>query len=39
MLVTLPGERAAVLEAAFRAGGLPLWRVGSVVTGAGVALI
>jgi selenide,water dikinase len=39
LLVCLPAERGAVLEAAFAAAGLGLWRVGRVEQGAGVALV
>ncbi|HLF69303.1 MAG TPA: selenide, water dikinase SelD [Gaiellaceae bacterium] len=38
LLVSLPAERGAVLEATFAAEGLPLWRVGTVEAGAGVVL-
>lgn len=38
LLVSIPRERAATLEAAFRARGLPLWRVGKVEAGSGVVL-
>jgi selenide, water dikinase len=38
LLITLPAERAAVLEATFVAAGLALWRIGSVEAGAGVVL-
>ncbi len=38
LLVALASERALSLEAAFQARGLPLWRVGRVETGSGVAL-
>ena len=38
LLIALPGERVAVLEATFAARGLDLWRVGRVVEGAGVLL-
>ena len=38
LLVSLPRERTAVLEASFAAAGLGLWRIGDVETGAGVAL-
>ena len=39
LLVSLPAERALTLEAAFRARGLSLWRVGRVEAGSGVALV
>jgi selenide,water dikinase len=38
LLVSLPADRAAVLQATFHAGNLELTRVGRVVEGAGVAL-
>jgi selenide,water dikinase len=38
LLVTLPGDRGVVLEAAFGAAGLDLWRIGRVEAGAGVTL-
>ena len=38
LLVALPAGRAAVLEATFAAGGLPLWRIGAVEPGEGVVL-
>ncbi len=38
LLVTLPAERRVVLEAAFAAAGLPLFAIGTVEPGAGVAL-
>ena len=38
LLVSLPAERAAVLEAMFAAGGLGLWRIGRVEPGSGVTL-
>jgi selenide,water dikinase len=38
LLVALPAERAPVLEATFASEGVPLWRVGWVEAGAGVAL-
>jgi len=38
LLVCLPAERGAVLEATFAAEGLDLWCVGRVEEGAGVAL-
>lgn len=38
LLITLPAERVAVLEATFAAAGLPLHRIGSVEPGAGVVL-
>ena len=38
LLIALPGERVAVLEATFAARGLDLWRVGRVVEGVGVLL-
>ena len=38
LLVALPTERAAVLEATFAAAGLPIWRVGEVEPGSGVLL-
>jgi selenide,water dikinase len=38
LLVTLPAERAAVLQAAFAAGGLDLWRIGRVDEGSGIVL-
>jgi selenide,water dikinase len=38
LLVTLPAEKGAVLEATFLAQGLPLVRVGRVEAGSGVAL-
>lgn len=38
LLVSLPHERAAVLEATFAAAGLPLWRVGVVEDGDGIVL-
>jgi selenide,water dikinase len=39
LLVTLPAERGAVLAAEFAARDLPLWRVGRVEPGDGVALL
>lgn len=38
LLVALPTERAAVLEATFAAAGLAIWRVGEVEPGSGVLL-
>ena len=38
LLVTLPAERVAVVQATFAAAGLDLWRVGRVVEGTGVVL-
>ena len=38
LLVSLPAEKSAVLEAAFADAGLPLARVGQVVEGTGLAL-
>jgi selenide,water dikinase len=38
LLVSLPVERAAVLEAAFTAAGLDLFRIGRVEAGSGVVL-
>ena len=38
LLVSLPGERSAVLEATFAAAGLPLWGIGRVEPGSGVVL-
>src|SRR6188472_280809 len=38
LLITLPAERRAVVEAAFAAAGLDLWVVGRVTEGSGVAL-
>lgn len=38
LLFALPPDRAPEVEARFQATGLPLWRVGSVVAGAGVAV-
>ena len=38
LLVALPADKAAVLAAAFAAGGLDLFRVGQVVEGSGVRL-
>ena len=38
LLVSLPAEKRAVLEAAFADRGLPLYRVGQVTDGAGVGL-
>jgi selenide, water dikinase len=38
LLVSIPAERGAVLEATFASGGLALTRIGSVETGAGVVL-
>ena len=38
LLVTVPGERRVVLEAAFAAAALPLFAVGTVEPGAGVGL-
>jgi selenide,water dikinase len=38
LLVTLPNDKRAVLEATFAAGGLPLHHVGAVEEGAGVTL-
>jgi selenophosphate synthase len=38
LLVSLPVEKRAVLEAAFADRGLPLYRVGQVTDGAGVGL-
>ena len=38
LLVSLPADKAAVLAAAFAAGGLELYRVGRVVEGSGVSL-
>lgn len=39
LLVCLPVERGAVLEATFAAAGLDLWRVGRVEQGTGVVLV
>ena len=39
LLITLPADRAPVLEAAFAAADLDLWRIGRVEPGSGVALI
>ena len=36
LLVTLPADRCAVLEAEFAARNLPVWRIGSVEQGSGV---
>jgi selenide, water dikinase len=38
LLVSVPAERAAVLDATFAASELPLWRVGAVEDGSGVVL-
>jgi selenide,water dikinase len=38
LLITLPADRAPVLEAAFAAAELGLWRIGHVESGSGVAL-
>ncbi|HET9938643.1 MAG TPA: selenide, water dikinase SelD, partial [Gaiella sp.] len=38
LLITLPAERRAVVEATFAAAGLPLHAVGRVEAGSGVAL-
>jgi selenide,water dikinase len=38
LLVALPADKSAVLKATFAAAGLPLYRVGRVVNGSGVAL-
>jgi selenide,water dikinase len=38
LLVSLPSDKAAVLEATFGAAGLPLHRIGRVTSGAGVLL-
>jgi selenide,water dikinase len=38
LLVALPADKCAVLEAAFAATGLDLWRIGRVEAGAGVVL-
>ena len=38
LLVTVPSDRGAVLAATFASAGLPLWRVGHVEAGTGVAL-
>lgn len=38
LLFALPADRAPDVEARFQAADLPLWRVGSVVAGAGVAV-
>ncbi len=38
LLVSLPAEKAAVLETSFAAAGLPLARIGEVAEGVGVAL-
>jgi selenide,water dikinase len=38
LLVSIPADRAAVLEATFAAGGLPLSRIGDVEAGSGVVL-
>ena len=38
LLVSLPAARAAVLQAAFAARKLPLWRIGGVEEGGGVEL-
>jgi hypothetical protein len=38
LLVSLPVEKRAVLEAAFADRGLPLYRAGQVTAGAGVGL-
>jgi selenide,water dikinase len=39
LLCAVPAERAVTVEAAFRARALPLWRVGRVEEGSGVALL
>jgi selenide,water dikinase len=39
LLVSLPAERAAVLEASFAGAGLGLWRIGRVEAGFGVVLV
>ena len=36
LLIAVPPESAAALEARFAADGLPLWRIGEVVEGAGI---
>ncbi len=38
LLIAVPSDRAVVVAAAFVAAGLPLWRIGAVEPGAGVAL-
>lgn len=38
MLVSMPGDKSAVVEAAFAAAALPLHRIGRVVAGSGVSL-
>ncbi len=38
LLVTLPNDKRAVLEATFAAAGLPLYHVGAVEEGSGVTL-
>ena len=38
LLISLPAEKGAVLEAAFADAGLPLARIGQVVEGTGLAL-
>ena len=38
LLVSMPGERAPVLQATFMSAGLPMHRIGRVEAGAGVAL-
>jgi selenide,water dikinase len=38
LLITLPADRAAVLQAAFAAAGLDLWRIGRVEEGSGLVL-
>ena len=38
LLISLPADKGAVLEATFAAAGLPIARIGRVVEGAGVAL-
>ncbi len=39
LLVTVPADTCPVVEATFAARGLPLWRIGRVVQGSGVALL
>jgi len=39
LLFALPPERASDTEAAFEAASLPLWRIGSIVEGAGVEVV
>jgi selenophosphate synthase len=38
LLITLPSEKRAVVEATFAAAGLPLYAIGQVAAGTGVSL-